>query len=166
MLALLSAAARGRAVGFMQHEPQTNEVNRCLGFLPCFLLLSQRFADLPIIAHEVGASAGLNTLWPHYHFALSPTTAPCSGATPAPAVRLFGQWRGEPVPASLAAAPLRVHAGDGVRPPPDRPLGEDAAALRLRSYVWSNQPERLQRLTAALACAQRCGVSVEAADGG
>ncbi|MEK7383689.1 MAG: DUF2332 family protein, partial [Elusimicrobiota bacterium] len=43
-------------------------------------------------------------------------------------------------------------------------LAADGAALRLLSYVWPDQHERLQRLRAAIALARRLKVRVDAAD--
>ena len=147
---------------FMGHEPQTNEVNRCLAFLPCYLLLEQRFKGLPLVGYEIGASAGLNTLWPHFHFALTNDGSVTWGDKESP-VRLSTEWRGLPIPAELAAAPLRVTRVVGC----DQrriDLSNEAEALRLRCYVWSNQKERLERLDAAVHMAQQRGVQVEEGD--
>jgi hypothetical protein len=45
-------------------------------------------------------------------------------------------------------------------------LGQQDQRLRLRSYVWPDQPDRLARLDAAITMARGLGISVERADAG
>ena len=145
--------------GLMRHHPQTNEVNRCIGLLPAYLLLAQRFPRLPLLCHEVGASAGLNLLWSHFHFALNNDSSVDWGSPSSP-IQLRTEWRGLPIPPSLASTSVHVSVAVGCdRTPID--LTDEAEVLRLRSYVWSEQRERAERLLTAIKMAQKQGVRVE-----
>jgi len=46
---------------------QTNEVQRCTALIPAFELVFRRGDNRPFALVEIGASAGLNLLWDHYH---------------------------------------------------------------------------------------------------
>lgn len=126
---------------YLQSAPQTNEPQRSAMLLGGFLVIAAE-TGRPLACREIGASAGLNLLWPDYA---------CD----------FGDWRyGDP-----DTAPLILQAGwSGPRPPQAQILlhsraGCDRAPLdagnaadreRLLSYVWADQTARLQRIAAAL----------------
>lgn len=102
----------------------------------------------PLALLEIGASAGLN-LWPERHridyraWAAGPADA---------ALALRCDWHGPP-PAYAAAAPQVVaRAGCDLHPVDLRQPDE---ALRLQSFVWPDQAERMARLRAAIALASR-----------
>ena len=149
-------------VSFMQHEPQTNETNRSLALLPGFLLLARSFPGLPLACFEIGASAGLNTLWPSFHYQLD-NDGRLSWGDPLSPVRLSSQWSGAAFPAGLLSAKLSVRS---VRGSDQRPvdLSQPDERLRLRSYVWPTQRERVERLQRAMELAQQRPVQVEQAD--
>jgi hypothetical protein len=140
--------------------PQTNEVQRSAALLPGLLHVA-RHTGLPLALVEIGASAGLN-LWPD-RYRLE-TAAWQWGADDA-ALVLRPQWRGA-VPADLAGTPLAIdfRAACDVQPVDLAAEGED---LRLASYIWADQAERLERLRAAVAVAREQmaaqGVKVQAA---
>lgn len=125
--------------------PQTNEVQRSVALLPGLLHVALATAR-PLVLLEIGASAGLN-LWcdryRHAHVAWqwgdadSPLTLRCD-------------WRG-PAPAA-ARAPLRIvrRAGCDAQP---IDLAQPGQGLRLASFVWPDQGERLVRLHAACVAA-------------
>jgi hypothetical protein len=156
--AVAAAMARDpeRFAHFMRHEPQTNEARRSVCLLGGFLEAA-RATRLPLRTFELGASAGLNQLWDHYHYDLG---AAGSWGDPAAAVRIDTDWRGPPPPLD---APIRVLGRAACdRAPID--LSDAAAARRLRAYIWADQFDRLARLDAAVALARAQGVRVEAAD--
>lgn len=127
----------------LAHPPQTNEVQRSAVLLPGLLCIAAR-TGLPLALHEIGASAGLN-LWPERHrYDYGRWTW---GAPTAP-LALACDWRG-PVPAE-AAATLRVASRAACDAQPVD-LASPGEALRLTSFVWPDQADRLQRLRTALA---------------
>ena len=135
--------------------PQTNEVGRSAVLLGGFLQVAHE-TRLPLRLLEIGASAGLNGRWPAFHYRIGDR----DWGDPGSPVRLAPEWQGSPPPLD---APLRVAGWRGCdRAPID--LGDPAQRLRLRSYVWPDQPERLARLDGAVALALADGRRVERAD--
>ncbi len=144
-----------RVKSYLRVAPQTNEIGRSAVLLPGFAAIAAH-TGLPLATFEIGASAGLNQLWHRYRYELGSTR----WGDAASSVLICSDWRGvaPQLPpridiASYAAcdmAPIDLRAG--------------ASALRLLSYVWPDQGERLERLRAAIALAQRLDVQVEAAD--
>lgn len=126
----------------LARAPQTNEVQRSAALLPGLLHVAAA-TGLPLALCEIGASAGLN-LWPDRHRV--DYGAWTWGAPDAP-LTLRCEWQG-PVPAS-AGAPLAVRsrAGCDLHPVDLRVADE---ALRLRSFVWPDQAERVARLARAI----------------
>lgn len=126
--------------------PQTNEVQRSAALLPGLLHIAQR-TGRPLVLAEIGASAGLNLwcdLYRHDH-----GEAAWAWGNPAAGLTLRSEWTGAAPP----KAPLHIlrRAGCDVAPVDLTRPGED---LRLTSFVWPDQPERLSRLRAAMALAQ------------
>lgn len=140
---------------YLAVAPQTNEIGRSAVLLPGFAAIAQT-TGLPLATFEIGASAGLNQLWHHYRYALGDVTWGDRGSE----VLIRAEWQG-----ALPALPERIevasHAACDVSP---IDLQAEGAALRLTSYVWPDQRERLDRLRAAIALAQRLRIRVEAAD--
>ncbi len=138
---------------FMKSPPQTNETARSTGLACAFIWLAERMPQ-PFHMRELGASAGLNLNWDRFAYAhppwrrasvigpMMPTLI--EGAAPA--------WRDIAI-ASRAACDQN---------PLDPANAEDR--LRLRAYVWADQPARLDRLNAAIDLARETGVKVEKAD--
>jgi hypothetical protein len=134
--------------------PQTNEVRRSGALLPGFLLIGE-MTGKPLVLSEVGASAGLNLQWDRYRYDLG-GRAYGPGNSP---VLIAPEWRGQPAPSGSATVAARagcdlnpVHASD------------PAHRLRMLSYIWADQTDRLQRTAAALDIAAREGLKVEQAD--
>lgn len=155
-LAFAAAAAR--------HEPrlgdlvrlgvQTNEVGRSVALLGGFLELAR--AGLPLRILEVGASAGLNLCFDRYRY-----EAGRGSFGPVDArVRFVEPWIGR-VPA--LDAPVEVASRRGCDLDPIDPTTH-AGRLRLRSYVWPDQPQRRARLDAAIDAAQDLPVPIDRAD--
>lgn len=139
---------------FLDSPPQTNEVARSAVLLGGFATIAAR-TRLPLALLEIGASAGLNLHWDAYGYRLGDASW---GPAAAP-LRLEPEWRG-PMP---PLGPIEVHSRRGCDQRPINP-GDPQDRLRLRAYVWADQPARLARLEAALDHAARQGARVERAD--
>jgi hypothetical protein len=136
---------RAEALAPRLSEPlQTNEVRRCCALVGGFLRVAARHG-LPLRLLEIGASAGLNLLWDRYGYALGPHRF---GPRDAP-LQLDTAWSGPP---PELAAPVRVatRAGCDLRP---LHAADAEQRLRVESFVWPDQVDRLARLRAALAAA-------------
>ncbi len=155
--AVASAMARHRDViaGYLAVAPQTNEIGRSAVLLPGFAAIAQT-TRLPLATFEIGASAGLNQLWHRYRYALGDVMWGDASSE----VLIRAEWQG-PMPVLPERIDVASHAACDVSP---IDLQSDSAALRLTSYVWPDQHERLDRLRAAIALAQRLQVRVDAAD--
>jgi hypothetical protein len=122
---------------------QTNEVQRCWGLLPAFLVVA-REVERPLSLIELGPSAGLNLLWDRYRYryggeSWGPTTA---------RLLLDGELRAT-LPHRLLATKPRVRSRIGVdRSPVD--VTSEEGALLLQCFVWADQPRRLERLQRAI----------------
>lgn len=133
---------------------QTNEIGRTALFLPVFGIVEQEVG--PLVHVDVGASAGLNLLHPHYDFVFEPGGTVGTEST----VRLTCGTRGEP------PIPTR-------RPVVTAAIGLDAAPVDVRdpdqarwleACVWPDQVERFERLAAAVAIAVDVGVDLRHGD--
>lgn len=156
--AAVSVALRSQAprvAEYLSSAPQTNEVNRSAVLLGGFAVVAAT-TGLPLATLEIGASAGLNQLW---HLCRHELGALAWGDAASP-LRLRCDWQG-PAPALPSRIEVAFQAACD-RAPID--LAAPGAALRLMSYVWPDQRERLERLRAALAMAQSLRLRVEAAD--
>lgn len=138
----------------LEGPPQTNETQRSAALCPGYLTVAHE-TGLHLVCSEIGASAGLNLLWDRFAYRFG--TA--SWGDPASPVRIAPDWRGPPPP--LPAAKVAERAGCD-RAPLDP--ADPATELRLLSFVWADQSERLVRTRAALALAREAGLSVEPAD--
>ena len=119
---------------------QTNEVGRSAALVGGYLESGR--TGLPLRVLEVGASAGLNLRFDRYRYhdgprALGPADSPLRFANP---------WIGAAPDLDL---PLEVVERSGCDVAPIDPSTPEGA-LRLRSFVWGDQLDRLARLDAAL----------------
>ncbi len=123
---------------------QTNEVRRCCALYPGALEFSNAI-EMPLRLLEIGSSAGLNLGMDLYGYRLGPHArgAKASG------LQLDAEWRGAEPP----AGDLRIseRAGCDLNP---IDLSNARDRLRLRSFLWPDQQERAERLTAAIAAVQ------------
>jgi hypothetical protein len=140
---------------FLKSPPQTNEVGRSAVLIGGFLMIA-RETGLPLRLLEIGASAGLNTIWDRYQYQLGEA----QWGDPRSAVRLAPRWTGPPPPVDAALRVAERAACDMA--PVD--LADDAQRLRLRAFVWADQQERLARIDAAIGLARRDWPRVEQAD--
>ncbi len=128
----------------LDQPPQTNEVGRSAALIGGLLILAHQFG-LPIRLFEIGCSAGLNLRADHYRYRYDggqwgPADSP---------VTIDDAWRGRLPP--LAALHIVERRGYDIAP-------LDATSrdgeLTLLSYVWPDQPERLDRLRGAISIAR------------
>ena len=125
---------------WIDSPPQTNEVRRSAALIPTGHWLADRY-NLPIDVIELGASAGLNLMWDKFAVEIDGQTfGPAS-----PALTLTPDWTG-PQPPNV---PPQVASRKGVDL---NPLDPQADALRLRAYLWPDQPMRRTLTDAAIAC--------------
>ncbi len=131
----------------LSSQVQTNEVGRSV----VHLVLShwvRQFAVHEMDWLEVGASAGLNLNFDHFYACYKQLRM----GDPQSSLRFMGDWFGsEPIVPRTAA---RVVQQKGVDPYPIDITNEDEE-LRLLSFVWPDQRERLQRLRAAIEIAKQ-----------
>ena len=155
--AVATAMAQHREVvgDYLAVAPQTNEIGRSAALLPGFAVIAQA-TGLPLSTFEIGASAGLNQLWHRYRYSLGEL----AWGDPSSEVLIRTDWQGA-APVLPDRITVASHAACDVSP---IDLQRDGAALRLMSYVWPDQHERLERMRAAIALAQRLQVRVESAD--
>ena len=152
---LASAAASWPAMaGWLGNPPQTNEVMRSAVLLGGFLEVA-RAQRLPLRLLEMGASAGLNLLWDRYRCRLG---SGAWGPEDSPVV-LEPEWSGS----SPAAAEIVVASRQGVDQLPVD-LSVPAQRIRLLSYVWAEQSERMARVRSALELASRDPPPVQRGD--
>ncbi len=124
----------------MDSPPQTNEVRRAAVLIAAGHWLTARFKQ-PLVTSEIGASAGLNLNWDFMclhadGLTLGPTNSP---------VQLAPEWRGT---APTQCPPYLAEArGVDLRP---IDVTDPAQAIRLQSYLWPDQPDRLERTRAAI----------------
>ena len=157
--AVLDEVARATArwhetVEWLKNPPQTNEVMRSAVLLGGFLEVA-RAQGLPLRMREMGCSAGLNLLWDRYRFQLGETFW---GAQDSP-VRLEPRWEGP----SPRTAPITVASRRGVDQLPID-LDDPEQRFRLMSYVWADQPERVERVRGALHIALQAPPPVDRGD--
>jgi hypothetical protein len=95
---------------------------------------------------EVGSSAGLNLLWDRFAYQLGPHR----WGDPAAPLALAADWSGPPPDLD---APVSVASRAGCDLAPIDTTDPDQC-LRLESFVWPDQLDRLERLRAALAVAR------------
>jgi len=139
---------------FIDSPPQTNEVARSAVLAGGFLTIAAQ-TSLPLAILEIGASAGLNLNWDSFSYDLGGLK--------------FGQVLGRPLLAPDWEGPMPPNAEVVIkeragcdRAPID--LKSDDEVLRLRAYIWPDQPHRMARLDQALEVAGSKPVSIAGAD--
>ena len=147
-------SSSSRLAPLLARIPQTNEPARSMPLLAAFAWLSARF-EMPLRLREVGASAGLNLRFDRYRY---------DG----------GNWQwGDPrsplvlrnriVSGTPEDVDARIIVDDRIGcdlNPLDATKEEDR--LRLTSFVWPDQTERLARLHNALIIARESPVGIDA----
>lgn len=138
---------------FLQFAPQTNETRRSIALLAGFLTFAEQWRG-PIDMLEIGASAGLNLNWDRFTY----RTQSWTWGAESP-VAIDTDWQGQAPP--IDAVPLiRSRAACDLNP---LDIRDEAQRLRLKSYIWPDQPERLARFDGAVELALAHDVRVERA---
>ena len=156
-LRLAWAQHRDHCLAALALPPQTNEVMRSAVLLPGLLHIAAH-TGLPLALLEIGASAGLNLWCDRYGHQHGSWAWGSANAT----LTLRSEWRGEiPGQAGTDLQVQRRAACDAY--PIDLDLPDEG--LRLASFIWPEQSERLARLRAACresrACFRASGLAVE-----
>ena len=153
VLAAISAHET-RVQAWLDNAPQTNEVRRSAGLIAAGQWLSNRYG-LPFNLLELGASAGLNLQWDQMAMDLPDARFGPDNAT----LRLSPNWTG-PLPPQ---APVHVTRRRGVDLSP-LSIADEGDVLRLRAYLWPDQPDRRARTDAAIKLAHAHKPEVAAGD--
>lgn len=120
--------------------PQTNEVGRSVALFTGILEVS-KYTSLPLALHEIGSSAGLNLILDRYRYDIN---GEIFGDERSP-LTLKPGWTG-PQPRNVI---LRIGSRRGCDVSPIH-LTDPQARERLKAYVWPDQYERHERLSAAI----------------
>ncbi len=144
---------RDWASDFIISAPQTNETRRSIALLAGFLAFAKNWRG-PIDMLELGGSAGLNLNWDR--FAYRTKTWSWGEAS---AVQIDTHWHG-PAPPVEITPDIRHRAGCDLNP---LDLGDENEVLRLKSYIWPDQDDRLARFDGAVALAREADVRVDRA---
>jgi hypothetical protein len=121
------------------NPPQTNEVRRS-AVLIAGAQVALSYFQRPIILSELGASGGLNLMWDHFSLELDGT---CFGPADA-ALTLSPEWDGLLPPTET----IEIAERAGIDLNPLNPNNPDDL-LRLKAYLWADQPHRLMLTEAA-----------------
>lgn len=136
--------------------PQTNEIGRASALMGGLLRIGETHR-LPVRLLEIGSSGGLNLNADRFAYLVDDRVV--QGPEDSP-VRLADCWRGRPVVPWPELAVVERLGSDLA--PVDVTTTE--GRLRLTSYVWPDQRERLERLRNAFAVAAEHPVEVRRAD--
>lgn len=128
-------------IDWMQTAPQTNEVRRSVALIPAAHWIAARFPR-PFALSELGASGGLNLMFDRFGL----RTAAGHLGPADPALTLEPEWRG-PIP-DPAAVEVVDRRGVDLNPLDTRAADH---ALRLFSFLWPDQPHRMDLTRAAMA---------------
>jgi hypothetical protein len=145
-----------RLLPWLDGPPQTNEAGRAASLMAGLLWLALRLGPR-FELNEIGASAGVNTMMERYRFELGGVQV---GPVSSP-MRIAPEWRGPPPPDN--GIDIVAIRGSDVAP---IDLADPAAALRLKSYIWPDAPERMARIDAAIALAGEQAPDLVQADAG
>lgn len=157
----LSAVAthRGEFVRGLQRSVQTNEVGRAVALTAGFCRVAAHHG-MPVRTLEVGASAGLLSRWPSFFYDTGESTA----GDPASTVRFGPEWFADgPLPPLQPGIHVAHRAACDISP---IDATSDEGRLTMLSFLWPDQIERFDRLSAALAIAAADPVAVVQADAG
>ena len=142
---------------WLDGPPQTNEAGRSASVMAALLWLSGKLGP-KFELNEIGASAGINTMMARFFFDLGGTKAGPSLSS----IRIVPEWRGDPPPQNR----VEIVGAQGCDIAPID-LADEKQALKLKSYIWPEVLDRLARMDAAVAMAERAPpdlVRMDAAD--
>ena len=133
---------------------QTNEVARCAFYLPALSAIARD--EFPLTLVDVGASAGLNTLFDQFEYRYQPGG---SLGGPSPVV-IDCATRGDvPIPSEFPTVTTRISLD--ISPIDATDLDQ---ARWLKACVWPDQPERFARLEGAIALAHEHEIDIRRGD--
>lgn len=141
-------------LNWLASPPQTNEVRRSAALIPLGHLLHARYG-LPIKLSELGASGGLNLMFDRFELEIGKKLF----GPPHPAAKLTPDWKG-PLPPQQEPT---IAEREGVDLNPLDPTDPEDA-LRLQSYLWADQPERMALTESAIKVASAKVVRADAID--
>jgi hypothetical protein len=154
IVAALVADHDARLLPWLDGPPQTNEAGRSASFMAGLKWLSVRLGP-KFEMNELGASAGINSMMDRYHYNLGGVAA---GPAASP-MQIRPEWRGPPPPDNRVEI-VSIKGCD--QAPID--LSNRDAALRVKSYVWPENLDRIARMDAAIALAAEKRPDVVQAD--
>jgi hypothetical protein len=154
IVAAVTADHDARLLPWLDGPPQTNEAGRSASFMAGLLWLSERLGP-KFELNELGASAGINSMMERYHYDLGGVAAGPAGSP----MQINPKWRGPPPP----HAPVEFVSIRGCDQAPID-LSDPDAALRVKSYVWPENLDRITRMDAAIALASEKRPDVVKAD--
>ena len=134
--------------------PQTNEAGRSSSFITALHWLASRIIPKFELL-EFGSSAGMNLLIDRFRYNLGGVDSGPDNAT----VTIRPDWRGPPPPATPFT--IGTIRGCDLNPIDVR---DDAAADRLRAYIWPEMPERFVRMDAGITMVRQRPVDLVQAD--
>jgi len=146
-----------KLLAWFDGPPQTNEAGRSASVMAGLMWLSGRLGPRFELI-EIGASAGINTMMARFAFDLGGVKAGPGQSS----ILIKPEWRGDPPPAN----PVEIVAARGCDVAPID-LTDQAQADRLKAYIWADARERMARMDAAIAMAERMPpdlVKMDAAD--
>jgi hypothetical protein len=139
---------------WLESPPQTNESGRSAPFAAAAHMLVAKY-NLPLRLLELGTSAGLNLRWDHVALDLKGRSLGPSDAR----LRLSPDWQG----ALPETSDLKIISRAGVDLNPLDPTSQQDR-LRLLSYVWPDQPDRMARMKTALDLATDIPARIDQSD--
>jgi hypothetical protein len=146
--------------GRLHRTVQTNEPGRSAVLFAGLLWLANRHR-CPIRLFEVGASAGLNLLADRYSYAVDGHEL----GDPDSPLRFVDPWMPPPpIDLTATASALRIVARAGCDLAPLDPAQPDDQ-ITLLSYIWPDEPHRIERMRAALSVAAREAIPTAAPRG-
>ncbi len=139
---------------WLDGPPQTNEAGRSSSFVAALHWLSDKVVpNFELL--EIGSSAGMNLLIDRFRYDLGGVVSGPDHAR----VTIRPEWRGPPPPET----PFRIDSVKGCDIAPID-VRNDAAADRLRAYIWPEAVERFARLDAGIAMIAEQSVDLVEAD--
>ena len=148
----LLAAQPLEVAGGLHNPPQTNEVGRAAALFGGLLNVAGP-DPMPVRLLEIGAAAGLNLRSDRFRY----RTQSGSVWGPLSPVELDPAWDVRP---TETASLIRVVERRGADLAPIDPA-TDEGAIRLASYVWPDQSERMRRLRSAILVARAYPATLE-----
>lgn len=153
-IAPLLESERDLFIDYVKGPPQTNEVNRAAILLLGFSSIARQ-TSLPLNLLELGASAGLLLCWDRVRYDYGDLGWGDGAAV------IKSVLRGVVKPDLQDHIEVGSRRGCDLNP---RDLSDPATRLRMRSYIWPEQPERLSLFDQAASVAIVAKPHVEKAD--